>query len=170
MESEIYGISKDQAHFRALELIPDDFFWDCVNELAPFGSDEGDTALAEFRDWRKKHPRATLEKCLIWVIESVGEIKVKHYNDTIFDEAKVKTQLADKDFDDQQYIYTLDISVISTAFAQLVDEGKIDVAAKPYVARALKRQMVWAGLSSDWKYANQYISYLQRLEEVLQLA
>ena len=28
-------------HPRANELMQDPMFWDCVNELAPFGSDEG---------------------------------------------------------------------------------------------------------------------------------
>lgn len=44
MEEEIYGIDKDQdqAHPRAIELVPEDFFWSCIDELAPFGSDEGE--------------------------------------------------------------------------------------------------------------------------------
>ena len=51
-DEERYGIRKEFAHPRAIELIPDDFFWNCVDELSPFGSDEGDTALAEYREWR----------------------------------------------------------------------------------------------------------------------
>ncbi len=38
MEEESYGINKEFAHPRAIELIPEDFFWDCVDELAPFFS------------------------------------------------------------------------------------------------------------------------------------
>ncbi|MGL4611303.1 MAG: hypothetical protein ACRCYY_16780 [Trueperaceae bacterium] len=170
MDDERYGIDKKFAHPRALELIPDEFFWNGLDELAPFGSDEGDMALAEFRDWRKDRPRSTLEKCLKWVIESVGEINVKHYDDSIYNEVTVQKQRNDPDFDDQQYIYTLDVSVISTAFGQLVDEGKIDAAAKPYVERALKRQIVWTGLLKNYQYADQYIANLQRLEEVLHQA
>jgi uncharacterized protein YfeS len=167
-----YGIDRAHAHPRALELVPneDDFFWSNVDELAPFGSDEGDTALAEYRSWRKKHPRAPLEKCLIWTIESVGEMKVRKYNDAIFEEATVEKQVADEDFDDQQYIYTLYVSVIATGFGQLVDEGRIDAAAKPYIARALKRQIVWAKLAETWEHAGRYIRNLQRLEHLLEKA
>jgi uncharacterized protein YfeS len=50
MDEEIYGIDKAHANKRAIELIPEEFFWSCIDELSPFGSDEGDTALAEFRD------------------------------------------------------------------------------------------------------------------------
>jgi uncharacterized protein YfeS len=28
------------------------FFWSCSDELGLFGSDEGDTTLAEYRNWR----------------------------------------------------------------------------------------------------------------------
>ncbi len=46
MEDEPYGIEKEHAHQRAIQLVPEEFFWDCVDELAPFGSDEGDMALS----------------------------------------------------------------------------------------------------------------------------
>jgi hypothetical protein len=55
-EDEFYGIDKDHAHPRALELAPEAFFWSCGDELAPFGSDEGDMALREFLYWRKENP------------------------------------------------------------------------------------------------------------------
>lgn len=64
MEEEVYGIDKDHAHKRAIELIPEDFFWDCINELAPFGSDEGDLALSEFREWKKESKTIPLRKKL----------------------------------------------------------------------------------------------------------
>jgi len=31
MEDEIYGIDKEFAHQRAIELIPEEFFWDCID-------------------------------------------------------------------------------------------------------------------------------------------
>ncbi len=170
MEEEKYGIDIDNAHQKAIELIPEDFFWDCIDELAPFGSDEGDTALAEFRDWRKENPTTPTLECLKWVIESVGEIDFADYNSEILSRAKIKSQLEDEDFDDQQYIYTLDISVIATGFAQLVDEGIIEVENKEVIQLAIDRQLVWAELSEDWEYAKEYISNLKILDRVLKAA
>ncbi|HOZ68929.1 MAG TPA: hypothetical protein PK328_06195 [Chitinophagaceae bacterium] len=170
MEEEKYGIDIDNAHQKAIELIPEDFFWDCIDELAPFGSDEGDTALAEFRDWRKENPTIPTLECLKWVIESVGEIDFADYNSEILSRAKIKSQLEDEDFDDQQYIYTLDISVIATGFAQLVDEGIIEVENKEVIQLAIDRQLVWAELSEDWDYAKEYISNLKILDRVLKAA
>ncbi len=166
-EEDIYGIDKDHGHPRAIQIIPDDFFWDCADELAPFGSDEGDTALSEYREWRKENPVESLEECLIWTIESVGEIDAADYSDEIFHELTVRQQIDDPDFDDQQLIYTTDVSVIATVFGQLADEGKVDASAKPYAARALKRQIMWARLQPDWQHADGYISNLQRLQAAL---
>ena len=170
MEEEKYGIDIDNAHQKAIELIPEDFFWSCIDELAPFGSDEGDTALAEFRDWRKENPSTPTLECLKWVIESVGEMDFADYNSEILSRAKIKSQLEDEDFDDQQYIYTLDISVIATGFAQLVDEGIIEVENKKIIQIAIDRQLVWAELSEDWEYAKEYISNLKILDRVLKAA
>ena len=167
-DDDLGGIDIERAHPRAVELIPDEFFWSCVDELGPFGSDEGDTALNEFREWRQEHPKEPLEACLVWTIESVGEIDVADYDDAIFDEATVKAQVEDPDFDDQQLIYTVDTSVIATAFGQLVDEGTIDASAKPYVSRALKRQLVWANVQDSWGHAGEYSGNLARLQSVLE--
>jgi len=169
-EEEQYGIDRERGHPRAVQLVPDEFFWDCADELAPFGSDEGDTALEEYRDWRKAHPDAPLEECLVWTIESVGEIDAGEYDDAIFDEATVRAQVDDPDFDDQQLIYVTDASVIATVFGQLADEGRIDATAKPYAARALTRQKVWARLQPDWPHADEYVRNLARLESILAAA
>lgn len=166
-EDDLGGIDKDRAHPRAIEIIPDEFFWDCTDDLAPFGSDEGDTALAEYRDWRRENPGEALVECLVWTIEEVGEIDASQYTDAIFDEATVRAQVEDPDFDDQQLIWTTDVSVIATAFGQLADEGQIDPTAKPYAERALKRLIAWARAQEDWEHAEEYIGNLVRLQGAL---
>lgn len=102
MDEENYGIDIDHAHKRAMELIPEEFFWSCIDEFAPFGSDEGDTALAEFREWRKQNPRTPTIECLKWVIESVGEMNFKDYNQELLERDRIKEAIEDKDYDDQQ--------------------------------------------------------------------
>ena len=165
-----YGIDRENGHSRALQLIPDDFFWDCVDELAPFGSDEGNTALSEFREWRLRHPNAPVTDCLVWTIEAVGEMPAAAYDESLVQKAIIEKQIHDPNFDDQQYIFTLDASVIATAFGQLADEGKIDFDAKPYAALALRRQIVWAELQHEWPHRAQRIKYLKRLRQVLEKA
>jgi uncharacterized protein YfeS len=169
-EEENYGIDIDHAHQKAIELIPEQFFWSCIDELAPYGSDEGDMALAEFRDWRKENPTTPTLECLKWVIESVGEMEFADYNSKMLSRTKIKSQLEDEDFDDQQYIYTLDNSVIATGFAQLVDEGIIEVENKKIIQLAIDRQIIWAELSEDWEHSKEYISNLKILDRALKAA
>lgn len=171
MEEEFLGIDKEKAHQRAIELMTEDFFWSGSDELAPFGSDEGYTALAAFRRWRKKYPEAMGGHYITWVIESVGELKnYRKYDDEILDRALIKKQKDDPDFDDQQYIYTLDISIIATGFGQLVDEGKIDEKYKVYIQRAIDRQKIWADLSETWEYKDEYIRRMNVMEGILEEA
>ncbi|MES2774707.1 MAG: hypothetical protein V4722_11010 [Bacteroidota bacterium] len=169
-EEEKYGIDIDNAHQRAIELIPEEFFWSCVDELAPFGSDEGDTALVEFRDWRKANPDVATIDCLKWVIESVGEMEFEEYNIEMLSRSTIKSQIEDENFDDQQYIYTLDNTVIATGFAQLVDEGVIEPDNKKVIQLAIDRQIIWAEISEDWAYSQQYISNLKVLDRALKIA
>jgi uncharacterized protein YfeS len=168
MDDELYGIDIEHASKKSIELIPEDFFWSCIDELGPFGSDEGDTALAEFRDWKKRNPTLLTIECLKWTIEGVGEMNFDDYNETLLSKEKIQSQIDDKDFDDQQYIFTLDISVIATGFGQLVDEGIIDKENKPTIKLALDRQIIWSDLQKDWEHAGQYIANLNVLKRALE--
>src|SRR5581483_7016769 len=170
MDEETYGIDIDHALKRAVELIPEEFFWSCGDELAPFGSDEGDTALAEYRDWRKQHPATPTIECLKWVIESVGEMNFGDYSQELLNRDRIQAAIEDEAYDDLQYIYTLDNSVIATGFAQLVDEGLIEAPNKPIIQLAIDRQMIWAELSTDWEYTDEYTANLKVLDRALKLA
>jgi uncharacterized protein YfeS len=164
---EVYGIDQEHAHPRAIELIPDEFFWDCADELAPFGSDEGDTALNEYRRFKQENPDKAVIDCMKWTIEGVGEMDMQEYNSSLLSAEKIKAQIEDPNFDDQQYIFTLDISVIATGFGQLVDEGKIDGEVKPFVDIALERQILWAKQYQNWQSADRYIRNLEVLKKAL---
>ncbi len=167
MEAEPYGIEKEHAHQRAIELVPENFFWDCVDELAPFGSDEGDMALSEFRRWRSSNPNSPLINCLQWTIESVGEIRFEEYDYRILNRELINTQINNIHFNDQQYIFTLDISVIATGFGQLLDEGKIEENCKPIIQIALDRLKIWNELLNEWEYKKEYLKKLSVLQRVL---
>lgn len=169
-DDDLGGIDPERGHPRALELIPDEFFWDCTDELGPFGSDEGDTALEEWRDWRRDHPDKPLIDCLHWTIREVGEMDPADYTPALAEPGTVEAMMDDPDIDDDHFIYTLDASVIATGFGQLADEGTIEADAKPLIATALQRQIAYAQLSTDWSHADAYQRNLRRLQEVLERA
>lgn len=167
---ENYGINIEHAHERARQLIPEDFFWSAVDELAPFGSDEGDVALAEYRGWRLENPGTPTIECLQWVIESVGEMNFEDYNESLVDREWIKQSIEDPEVDDFQYLYTLDLSVIATGFAQLVDEGVIEPGNKPLIKIAIDRMIIWSELHEDWEHRQMLIDYLRILERALREA
>ncbi len=105
----------EQRHPRARELLADEL-WDCVDEDAPFGSDEGADAYAEYRAWRGQNPDAPLIDCISWI----GD---------------------ESDYADH---FTHDATIIAIVLGQLVDEGRIDVDVKPIAQKAIRRQQAGA--------------------------
>lgn len=173
METDIYcDLEKEKAHPKAQALMTEDFFWDIGDELAPFGSDEGFEALSEFREWRLENPDISVGFCIAWIIESVGEFdNYEDYNEeNLVHHEKILQQINDPDFDDQQYIFTLDTTIIATALGQLVDEGLIEEEYKYYVQVAINRLRIWADLQNHWDYRKEYIHNLDTIEQVLESA
>jgi uncharacterized protein YfeS len=101
-----------QRHPRAQKLMAPEL-WDCVNEDAPFGSDEGAEAYYEYRAWRSENPTAPLVDCIAWIGDE------SHYSDA----------------------FTFDATIIATVLGQLVDEGRVDAEAKPFARAAIRRQL-----------------------------
>jgi len=148
----------EQAHPRARELMVEPFFWDCVDERAPFGSDEGSDAYYEWRNWREENPSASLRDCLSWILN--GELDA--YNESLCSDEQIERDLANPDgaFLAEHYdMFTLDTTIIATGLGQLMDEGRIDTEAKPYVNVAIRRQMHPGG----GEYDSEVLEAIQRV-------
>ncbi len=48
-------IEWDQYHPKAREILDDPFFWDCVDDLAPHGSDTGWDLMEDYRRWDRRN-------------------------------------------------------------------------------------------------------------------
>ena len=94
----------------------DESLWDCGNDWAPFGSDEGADAYCEYRSWRAANPGEDLMGCIRWIGDENG------YADA----------------------FTCDATIIATVLGQLVDEGRIDASVKPAARVAIARQVAEA--------------------------
>jgi len=99
-------------HPRAQQLM-DEALWDCVDEHAPFCSDEGADAYLEYRSWRAENPDQDLQRCIDWI----GD---------------------ESDYPDE---FTFDATIIATVLGQFVDEGRIDASVKPAARKAIARQI-----------------------------
>lgn len=135
------------AHPRARELMPEKELWDCADEEAPFGSDEGFEAYHEYRSWRSSHPQDSLVDCLNWIMSG----RLDEYDETLLTDERIDADLAEPErafLSDSYDVFTLDATVIASALGQLIDEGRIDEEAKPYLRVALGRQLHPRVLSS----------------------
>jgi uncharacterized protein YfeS len=130
----------ETAHPRARALMADEILWDCVDEEAPFGSDEGNDAYYDFREWRQENAAANLTECLDWIMHG----QLERYSPELCSDDRIARDLDEPDgaFLAKSYdLFTLDATVIATALGQLLDEGRIDAEAKPYVEVAISRQL-----------------------------
>src|SRR6476660_1063522 len=103
------------AHPRARELMAEEFLWNCADEEAPFGSDEGHDAYYEFREWRRRNKGKNLTACLAWIMQGAD---LNDYNDGLCSGEAIERDLADPDgaFLANAYdMFTLDATVITTA-------------------------------------------------------
>jgi len=123
-------------HPRAIELMRNPLFWDCVNELAPFGSDEGADAYIEYRTWRTDNPGSNLIDCVSWILGG----KQAGYNESLTKETVIQNSDESAVEFDYSDAFTLDATIIATVLGQLVDEGRIDSEAKPFAQLAIRRQ------------------------------
>jgi len=82
----------------------------------------------------------------------------------------IKNQINDSNYNDQQYISTLDISIIATGFGQLVDEGKIEENSKQIIKLAIDRQVKWTESNKELDYKKEYLYKLKVLKRILKEA
>ena len=87
-----YDLTMELAHPRARSLMTEAFFWRVADERAPFGSDEGHGALADYREWRDKNRRGTLH-------EYLENLVSPYYYTYLMSPGEIEARVAKKDWD-----------------------------------------------------------------------
>ncbi|AMK15062.1 hypothetical protein [Methanobrevibacter olleyae] len=173
-----YNYLEDNTYFfgeipnkRAIEIANYGFFWDVSDELAPFGCEEAYIAFTELSDWLIDNPNTPLIECFIWILKS-WDLELEDFHDDIIECESILKIIHDLDFYEE--LMSLDYTIISTGFGQLILQGKIDIDVKNIVQLSILRQMnshvldAFLGNNEQWKY-ERYL-YLQRLLEILEEA
>jgi uncharacterized protein YfeS len=155
-------------HPRAADLMRDEMFWDCANELAPFCSDEGADAYVEYRRWRRENPNLNLVECIAWILNG----NIAQYNRSLLDEEAIEECDESADLMGYSDAFTLDATIIATVLGQLVDEGCIDAEAKPFAKLAISRQShpVLLERFEDEEAATERRTILARVSAMIDLA
>lgn len=110
-----------------------------ADDIGPLGSDRGYTAVEEFFRWRRENPAATMLACVKWIEVSFGIVYDKRLLRTaVIEKQLIADETGDELFDEK--VHTADETLLASALAQFLSEGKLDADARPAVAIALSRQ------------------------------
>lgn len=69
---EQIGLKVNEVSEQARMLLTKDFYWDPIEEFAPFGNDDGSDAFHDFKAWRKKNKSSSPVTFLTQLIEEWG--------------------------------------------------------------------------------------------------
>ena len=128
----------DRAHSNAKLLMNDSFFFDVIEETAPFGSDDGSDAYASFSDWRKNHPS---ESPLNFLKQQINEWGYPKFDIEETELEKLKSYLKDDEMN-IQFMKGIDQAIVATAFGQLYLEGTVDNDIKELAKKSIYRELL----------------------------
>ncbi len=126
-------LSPADAHPRAAELLGAPFFWDTRDEAAPFGNETGAETLARFRAFREEREN---ESPLVLLAELLALWEVADANW----DATTAEAVADAGAEDEFSLLMRDEIILALAFAELIEDGKIDREVQRRAAVATVRQ------------------------------
>lgn len=135
---ECYQLNSKTSHPNFIKHFTEDFYYDCSDEQAPFGSDEGFDTLQIVQERLRKNSAldfATLPKTII-----EKEWDMKYLPVDSLKEEDIK-KLAEKE---PINITQSDMVTYSTAFAQIKITGKINQTLKADALKALERFILTA--------------------------
>lgn len=137
-DTEDYGPHPKTSHPRFVSHFTDEFYYDCGDEDAPFGSDEGSDTLHIIEEkLRKKRSFdfTAFPKALITKEWEMNYIPVE-----TLDKDAVKAMA--KDYEAETDMQQSDMVTYAAAFAQIKATGRLDAKLKENALLALKRLAV----------------------------
>lgn len=135
-DDEEIGPHRKTSHPNFVAHFKDDFYFDCADEEAPFGSDEGSDTLSELVSHIKKYGNSNIASLPQKIIEEFWDMEyMKPSNiDTDF----IKGQL-DNDNENEMLIVQSDQVIIAIALGQIKITGTADEELKNLALLSLKR-------------------------------
>lgn len=162
MDSD-YSPTFAKAHPNAQRLMKDEFFFNVIEETAPFGSDDGADAYAGFKDWRAIHRSESPVKFLRYQFER-WEYPLFDLRETSFE--KLKPYL-EESFTGMRLMRGIDAAIVATAFGQLYLEGTMTSDIKELAKLSVKRELLPEILKTWEEHAEVRKMKLDKLLKVL---
>lgn len=142
IDSDEYGPHPKTSHPRFAAAFTEEFYYDCGDEEAPFGSDEGSDTLHAIEQKLRKNPKLDFAAFPKHLIEQ--EWGMRYIPVESLEKEAVLNLTREQEMDIQQS----DMITYATAFAQIKTTGKLDPDLKMRGLMALKR---FALMYSDGK-------------------
>jgi uncharacterized protein YfeS len=149
----------ENAHPKAKAIMKDPFYFNVIEETAPFGNDDGADTYAGFKDWRETHKNRSPKEFLDEQIAAWG------YPTFDLKETNLDRLLAylKQDQLSTRYMSGIDAAIISIAFGQIYLEGTIDSDFKSLALIAMKRELIPKILDVWGDYSKKRQEILQKM-------
>jgi len=158
-------IKIENANPNAKKIMTNEFYYDIINEFAPFGNDVGNDTFYLYADWKKKNANESAEKFLKQELRELGQqnfdlkLNSKNSKELVLAVDKMPNQYVD--------INWIDNIIISLAFSQLFQEGKIEEEIKKLAKIAIDREIFFADFWGEnakdrTKYLNEMLIDLNK--------
>ncbi|WP_341282801.1 WGR domain-containing protein [Paenibacillus sp. FSL H8-0537] len=141
-DDEEIGLHIKTSHPNFVKHFKDDFYYDCGEEEAPFGSDEGSDTLAELTESLRKKSQLNFAEFPKFIIEKVWGMKYVPVNSLLEDEVKRVLET------DEMNMLQSDMVTYAVAFGQIKITGVIDPGLKHCAIDSLKRIQQTAKISN----------------------
>lgn len=131
------ALSPETCHPNFVKVLTEHFYYDCTDELSPFGNDDGADLLYNLEDWyREQNGKGSIVKWLFNTIDEFGFTYKSADCSAITDEET----LSELQEEDPYFISSMDNAIIAAAFGQYKIAGEIDLELRQIALTALKRQ------------------------------
>lgn len=136
-DDEEYGLHPKTSHPNFVKCFKDDFYFDCSDDDAPFGSDNGADTLYELEQYIRKNKTLNWNLFAQKIVEQYWDMKYIPATGNVNID-NLKKQLAEKE-DHEMFILHSDQVTIAVAFGQLKITGKINAEIKKNALLSLNR-------------------------------
>lgn len=160
MDKQLYfdnyedGLNILTSHPVFRQFFSDDLYYDCANEEAPFGNDEGSDTLYELQDCLRNRHTVDFADFPRWLIEEEWEMTYLSPQSEQTDEQLWQQAAQTIDgLPGEQGLLLVDQVILATAFGQLKITGQLDDKLQNMAFQSLDRQEKMCRLFWNWQKA-----------------
>ena len=164
-DDEEYGLNPLTSHPTFRKYFLDNFYYDCGDEEAPFGSDEGHDAFYELEESARKKNKINFFDFPRVIIEEIWEMDYLTPDlKQVDEELKAQTKLSFNGLPGEQIILQSDQVILAVTFGQAKITGRIDKNLLELALKSLNRmdklnRLIWKW---DKEEATYYIETMKK--------